>query len=108
MKKTNAKLDALLEKEKALNEQIKKAKAEQRKQEAETMRQRAQVLGFALMAEMAENQTLAAQIEPLLNARVIVPKDRVLMGLSPLAKNDNKPAAVSPEAAKKAPEENKL
>ena len=42
------------------------------------------IVGRALAEELAENETLAAELEPILNARVTDPGAREMVGLKPL------------------------
>ena len=77
-------LEKLEAKQAELAEQIKAAKREERRREAELERQRYQILGRALAKELVENEALAAQLEPVLNARITKARERVLMGLPAL------------------------
>ncbi len=77
-------LTKLQEKQAALAEQIKQAKRDERKQALADERKRFAILGQALGKELAENEELAAQLEPLINARVTKASERKFLGLEPL------------------------
>lgn len=69
----------------ALNAQIKALKREERREQLALERKRYAILGRALAKELAENEQLAAQLEPVLNSRVTKAPERALLGLSPLS-----------------------
>ncbi|MEM1350031.1 MAG: hypothetical protein AAGI01_15830 [Myxococcota bacterium] len=77
-------LAKLQEKQAELAAQIKEIKRQERRDQLELERKRYLILGRALAKELAENDALAAQLDPVLNARITKPRERDLMGLPPL------------------------
>lgn len=99
MPKKSDKLTRLLEQERELQEAIKEAKKEQAKNEAALHRKRCGVIGLAVAAEMEENASFAADVEALLLRRVSSARDRKLLNLPPLKKEEKTPALAPVEAA---------
>lgn len=75
---------------KELDDKIKAAKKAERKAAAELETQRFAIIGAAIARELAENEELSKQLEPLINKRVTKAAERRFLGLEPLRK---KPAA---------------
>lgn len=82
---STAALSKLEEKRAALDEEIKALKRQQRQEKLALEKRRYLILGRALAKELAENHTLAATLEPILDARVTNPKERAILELSPLS-----------------------
>ncbi len=85
----------LEEQRKVLNDRIKSAKRDERKAVVELERERYAIIGRAIAKELAENHDLAAQMEPIINARVTRAVDRKFLGLEPLPKKSTSSASSS-------------
>lgn len=79
-------LSKLEEQRKAIDDRIKAAKKEERQAAAELETQRFAIIGAAIARELAENEELSKQLEPLINKRVTKAADRRFLGLDPLPK----------------------
>ncbi len=79
-------LDKLEAQRKDLATKIRAAKKEERQAAAEVEQQRFAIIGSAIAEELAENDVLARELEPLINKRVTKAADRRFLGLEPLPK----------------------
>ena len=78
------KLEKLRQQQADLRAQIKDAEKAEKRKEAERHLLRCTIIGSALVDAMRDDETLAAQLEPIINKRVVKVKERRMIGLPPL------------------------
>lgn len=85
--KHNSSLSKLEQQRADLDAKIRAEKRKERKRQADDERQRYRILGRAVAKEIAENESLALQLEPVLNARITKASERRFLGLPPIQKS---------------------
>lgn len=74
-------LDKLEAERKALDAKIRAARTAQKRAHANTEKRRFAIIGTAIAQELAENEDLLAQLQPVIERRVTKTVDRRLLGL---------------------------
>lgn len=77
-------LDKLEAQRKELAAKIRAAKKEEKAAAAEVEQKRFAIIGMAIAKELAANESLARELEPLINKRVTKAAERRFLGLEPL------------------------
>lgn len=74
-------LDKLEAERKALDAKIRAARTVQKRAQANAEKRRFAIIGTAIAQELAENEDLLAQLQPVIERRVTKTADRRLLGL---------------------------
>lgn len=96
-------LAKLKEKEQKLKAEIRKAQAQIASEAAKTHKKRCQIIGAAILEEMAQSKDAKAAFNQVLDRHIKSTKDRLLIGLDTVEVKEEKKENLAPQGEMKTP-----
>ena len=96
-------LAKLKEKEKKVKAEIRKAQAQIASEAAKTHKKRCEIIGAAILEEMAQSNEAKAAFNKVLARHIKSTKDRLLIGLDTAEEKEEKNENLAPQGETKAP-----